>query len=132
MDSFKAYCDKICEEEVEVLKGYENFLSIFYNNLTKDAPLDHYCLMESDWRRRLGNIRKVMKGLAIEPSGKERDILLVKSGNTLKNIINSLDRIKGSLHDEIGSLNQKNSRMGLRYNRYDNRTAKPGLIDITT
>ena len=132
MNRYNAYREKIKQEEVDALRGYDHFLSIFYNNIGVYPAMLQYGIMEKEWLNKLENITRVMKGMDIPPQTGERDSLLENCRVKLKNIQDSLDRIKGSLHDDICSLNKKNNRMGLRYNRYELRTADPGLIDITT
>ena len=132
MNDFGKYCQKIREEEVKALKGYGDFLSVFYNNINNGDLLENYSRLEEEWINRLMKIRKVIISLGIETDSEEKERLLANSRITLKKITDSLDRMGGALHDEISSLNKKNNRMGLRYNRYDNRSANPGIIDITT
>ena len=132
MNNREAYFQRIQKEEVEALRAYSHFLSVFYKNLHKEELLAHYSEQEQIGIRKLQKIRRVMESMAIAPLTGERDLLVTHAESCLKKISHSLDRMKGALHDEISSLNKKNGRMDLRYNRYDIRTAKPGMIDITT
>ncbi|MDC7221418.1 MAG: hypothetical protein PQJ59_15895 [Spirochaetales bacterium] len=120
------------EEEVAILEGYGDFLSVFYNHIDRVDKLDDYRKIDLSWQSRLKSIQKVLRGLKIDTHSPERTAALERCQSRLKKLMTSLDRKRCSLHDDISSLNKENCRMGLRYNRYDSRSAHPGLIDITT
>ncbi|MBN2627999.1 MAG: hypothetical protein JXA95_15130 [Spirochaetales bacterium] len=87
---------------------------------------------EESLMKRLRNVRRVLKSFSVSPMSEKRERLLCEIRVNLKSLTRSLDTKGAALHDEIGSLNQNNIRLGLRYNRYSLKTAEPGLIDIRT
>lgn len=132
MQQKSEYISSLRKEEREVLQEYQNFLLIFYKAI-KDPVFSHfqeYKIMEEKWQKRLRSIDRVKKAFDCHDLCQEAQSSTEKCSDLLRKISHSLDIRKAELHDEISSLNKKNSAMGLRYNRYNTQSAKPGLIDI--
>jgi hypothetical protein len=126
------YIKSLCDEEERILSEYEQFLRIFSQNLDGQSAYRDYLEREKNLMRRLKNVRRVLNAFSVDPMSERRDQLLDGIRINMKSLTRSLD-IKGvALHDEIGSLNHNNIRLGLRYNRYSLKKAEPGLIDIRT
>jgi len=117
---------------MDLLCKYNRILTQFSLHVDDISSHDRYRRLEESCIHNLRKVHRVMKTFSLKSDSAERDRLLEIIRGNIKMLTQSLDRKSRAIHDDIRSLNSKNSRLGLSYNRYYQRTAEPGMIDIRT